>query len=475
MSLFPHVVGSSVLPVRTLTRPATAGPVLAPDDAGYDAERRGYNLSVDQRPALIVGAAGVADVVASVRCATAHGLAVAVQATGHGPTVPANDDTLMITTSRMTGIEVDPVSRTARVEAGVRSGALVAAAAEHGLAPLNGSAPDVGVVSYHLGGGVALMSRQFGYAVDHVRALEIVTAEGDLRRVTAEADSTSDTALFWALRGGGKGRFGVVVALEIALHPVSRLYGGGMHFAAERTTEVLHAYAEWTRTVPEEMGSSILLIRMPDLPFLPDELRGRYVSHVRFVFTGDATDGERWVAPFRALGPLTDTVREMPYADVGTIHAEPTAPVAFHARNSMLRSLDTGAVDMLLALAGPDAHAPYLVELRHLGGAAARPGAVPSALGQRDAGFCLYSGGTVADDGVGALRTALARLHEAMAPWSTGGACLNFLAGPDVTEEQVRSAYSETDLDRLAEVKRHVDPDDTFRAVVAPMPAEGSR
>ncbi|WP_328305675.1 FAD-binding oxidoreductase [Actinomycetospora sp. NBC_00405] len=133
--------------MRTLTRPATAGPVLAPDDAGYDAERRGYNLSVDQRPALIVGAAGVADVVASVRWATAHGLAVTVQATGHGPTVPADDDTLLITTSRMTGIEVDPVARTARVEAGVRSGALVAAAAEHGLAPLNGSAPDVGVVS----------------------------------------------------------------------------------------------------------------------------------------------------------------------------------------------------------------------------------------------------------------------------------------------------------------------------------------
>jgi hypothetical protein len=140
-----------------------------------------------------------------------------------------------------------------------------------------------------------------------------------------------------------------------------------------------------------------------------------------------------------------------------------------------LRSLDTGAVDTLLALAGPDAHAPYLVELRHLGGAAARPGAVPSALGRRDAGFCLYSGGAAADDGVDALRAALAHLHEAMAPWGTGGACLNFLAGPDVTEEQVRSAYSETDLDRLAEVKRRVDPGDTFRAVVALMSAEGRR
>ncbi|MEJ2865488.1 FAD-binding oxidoreductase [Actinomycetospora flava] len=452
--------------MSTPTVPTTVGAVLVPGDDAYDAERRGYNLSVDHRPAVIVAAECAEDVAAAVRFAVDHDLPVAVQATGHGPTAPA-DGALLLTTSRLAGIEIDPVARTARFEAGVRSGALVAAAAEHGLAPLNGSAPDVGAVGYHLGGGVGLMSRQFGYAVDHVRALEVVTADGRRRRVTAGSADPDDADLFWALRGAGKGRLGVVVAVEIDLHPVARLYGGGMHFAAGEAREVLRTWAERTAITPEAMGSSVLLIRMPDLPFLPDELRGRSVVHVRFVFTGDAAEGERLVAPFRALGPLTDTVGEMPYRDVGTIHAEPTTPVAFHARNTMLRALDQDAVDTLLEHAGPDAGAPYLVELRHLGGAAARPGAVPSALARRDGTFVLYAGGVATGtDEVAALTSSLDALLRAMDPWATGGACLNFLAGPDVTGEQVRSAYSPADRDRLREIEQRVDPGNTFRVVV---------
>jgi FAD/FMN-containing dehydrogenase len=302
---------------------------LSASDPGYDTERTGYNRSVDHKPEVVVPAASVDDVVAAVRYATAHGLGVAVQATGHGPARGA--DGVLVNTSRMDGITIDPVARTARVEAGVRGGALVRAAAEHGLAPLNGSSPEVGVVSYHLGGGIGMLGRSLGWAVDHVRALEVVTADGVLRRASA----TEETDLFWALRGGGKGTLGVVTALEIDLHPVARLYGGGMHFAAADAERVLTTWAEWTRTAPEEMGSSVLLIRMPDLPFLPDVLRGRHVVHVRFAFTGSAEEGERLVRPFRDLGPVTDTVAEMPYAAVGSIHAEPTTPVPFHARNTM--------------------------------------------------------------------------------------------------------------------------------------------
>jgi FAD/FMN-containing dehydrogenase len=453
--------------MTTLSTPATTGPTFTPGQAGYDAERRGYNLAVDQHPAVVVGAADVDDVTAAVRFAVEHDLPVAVQTTGHGPTVAA-DGAVLVTTARMDGITVDPAARVARVEAGVRSGALVAAAAAHGLAPLNGSAPDVGVVSYHLGGGVGLMGRRYGYAVDHVRALEVVTADGRCRRVTADAADPDDADLFWALRGAGKGRFGVVVAVEIDLHPVRTIYGGGMHFDAATTREALHTWAEWTTRVPEAMGSSVLLVRMPDLPFLPAELRGRSVCHVRFVVTGDPAEGERWVAPFRALGPLTDTVTEMPYRDVGTIHAEPTTPVAFHARNTMLRGLDHAAVDTLLEVAGPGTGAPYLVELRHLGGAMSRPGAVPSALARRDGVFCLYAGAAVGeDDDLDAVRSALDGLHRAMAVWSTGGACLNFLAGPDVTSAQVRSAYLPSDVARLRRIERRLDPGATFRSVVA--------
>lgn len=445
--------------MSTPTIQPTHGPVFYPDDHGYDAERRGYNLSVEHHPAVIVGAADAADVVTAVRYAGQVGLPVAAQATGHGPTAPA-DGAVLVSTTRMTGIAIDPLARTARFEAGVLSGDLVAAAAEHGLAPLNGSAPGVGALSYHLGGGVGMLGRQLGYAADHVRALEVVTADGRLRRATAEQDAD----LFWALRGGGKGRFGVVVAMEIDLHPVSRLYGGGMHFSAETTAQALYTYAAWTATAPEDMGSSMLLIQMPDVPGVPEQICGRYVSHLRFAYTGPTKEGQRLVSEFRDLGPLTDTVGEMPYRDVGTIHAHPSTPVAFYARNSVLRTLDADAVDMLLRHAGPDAGAPYLIELRHLGGALSRPPTVPNALNRRDGEFCLYTGAAATGDEVGPLRSSLARLHQAMAPWGTGGACLNFLAGPDVTNDQIRSAYLPSDLTRLDEIKRQVDPTNIFRA-----------
>ncbi|TYL55519.1 FAD-binding oxidoreductase [Nocardioides sp. BGMRC 2183] len=427
-------------------------------DPDYDDQRLGYNLAVEHKPEIIVPAEHAAHVVDAVRHATDRGLGVAVLATGHGPSRPA-DGQLLINTSRMDGITIDPVGRWARVEAGVRGGALTQAAAVHGLAPLAGSSPEVGVVSFHLGGGLGVLGRSLGWAVDHVRAIEVVTADGVLRRSTA----TSEPDLFWALRGGGRGTLGVVVAIEIDLHPITRLYGGGMHFPADLADRVLSTWAEWTATVPEEMASSVLLIRMPDLPALPEELRGRYVAHLRFAFTGSVADGQRLVAPFRALGPITDTVTEMPYPQLGTIHAEPTAPVAFHARNRVLHTFDVAAARALLQHAGPAAEAPYLVELRHTGGALGRAGAVPSALGRRDGEFVLYAGGAASTSEAPRLRAAYKRLFEEMAPWGTGGVCVNFLSGPDVSAAELASGYRPEDVLRLEAIKRAVDPDNVFR------------
>jgi FAD/FMN-containing dehydrogenase len=209
------------------------GQVLLPDEEGYDSERAGWNLAVEHHPKVIVVAVSAEDVAAAVRFAASEGLPVAVQATGHGPSVSA-DGAVLISTRRMTELEINPASATARIGAGVKWETVIEEAAPHGLAPLVGSTPDVGAVGYLTGGGLPVLGRRYGFAADHVRVLELVTADGRLRLATANRHPE----LFWAVRGG-KGNFGVVTAVETDLMPVPRLYGGGLLFPGAATREVL--------------------------------------------------------------------------------------------------------------------------------------------------------------------------------------------------------------------------------------------
>ncbi|GIH61673.1 FAD-binding oxidoreductase [Microbispora siamensis] len=432
------------------------GPVLLPGLDDYDTERRGFNTLLDHRPRVIVGATGTQDVVAAVRFATARGLPVGVQATGHGPAVSA-DDAVLISTRRMTGLRVDPRRRTARIEAGVCWEQVIHEAAAFGLAPLNGSSPLVGAVSYTLGGGLGVMARTFGYAADHVRGIDVVTADG----VPRQLDTEHEPDLFWALRGG-KGNFGVVTSIELGLVPVTRLYGGTLSFAGESAPEVLRWWLMWTADVPEEMNSSIALVRLPDDPGIREELRGRFLTQIRIAFTGPADQGESLVAPLRGLAPrVLDTVAEMPYTDVASIHADPTRPYSYHERTTMLRGVDQHAIDALLAVAGPGTDCRLgLVELRHLGGALRRAPAEGNAVGNREADFCLL---TVAPGGPRmGRREADDLLLEQMSPWSTGGRYLNFLDA-SATPDQVRAAYSPDAYARLAELKAEYDPGNVFR------------
>ncbi|EPD90925.1 FAD-binding oxidoreductase [Streptomyces albus] len=209
-------------------REAVRGSVLVPGDPEYDQECAGFQAGDRHRPDVLVVADGPDDVRAAVDAARRYRLPVAVQATGHGLGEAARGGVL-VSTRRMAGIRIDAEARTAWVEAGVRAGDLVAEAARHGLAPVNGSAPGVGVVSYTLGGGVGLLGRRFGYAADRVRRIDLVTGDGRPRRVTAD----SDPELFWGLRGGGGG-LGVVTGMEIGLVPVAGIYGGQLVFDGAR-------------------------------------------------------------------------------------------------------------------------------------------------------------------------------------------------------------------------------------------------
>ncbi|MFI1737960.1 FAD-binding oxidoreductase [Streptomyces sioyaensis] len=443
------------------------GPVLVPGDEGYDAERSGFQLAGRHRPAVIVGAESADDVVAAVRFARDHGLPVAVQATGHGLSA-ATDGGLLISTRRMAGVTVDAAAGTARVEAGVVWGQVVAAAAPHGLAPLNGSSPDVGVISYTLGGGVGVLARTYGFAADLVRAVDLVTAGARRLHVTAD----TDPELFRALLGGGHG-LGVVTAMEFGLVPVARVYGGQLVFGGERIDEALAAYLRWTETAPDELTSSLALLVYPDLPQLPEALRGRYLAHVRIAYTGGAAEGERLVAPLRAVGPVRDVLREMPYAESHTIHRDPSDPHAYDGDNALLGGLDAAALRRVAALTGPAAPTMCVVQLNHLGGAMARRGGAAGTVGHRDARFALRLLSPLAGagaDGPGADLATVRALHaEALAavePWRLGRS-VNFLFGghgdrPDAAEV-ARSVHDAGEHRRLAALKAAHDPENIFR------------
>jgi hypothetical protein len=407
---------------------------------------------------MIVVAAAPEDVAAAVRYAVSEGLPVAVQATGHGPSVPA-DGAVLINTRRMTGLEVDPAA-TARIGAGVKGGTLLKETAPHGLAPLVGSTPEVGFVGYLTSGGLPMLGRRHGFAADHVRALELVTADGRLRRATAEEHPD----LFWAVRGG-KGNFGVVTSVEIDLMPVTRLYGGGLFFPGSATREVLGAWLQWTASQPEEMASSSLALRrFPNLPGVPDPVRGKFLIHVRIAYTGPAAEGERLLRPLRAMGPVMDSVSDIPYTSIGGVHNDPAGPAPVRDRGILLRELDGGAVERIAALAGLEAELPPgQVEIRHLGGALSRAPEAPNAISHRDATFGLNLGMLVLpgrEEQVDGIQQAQI---DDLRPWDTGATLPNFLGSGATDPRRVRTAYSDADYEMLRAIKATHDPRNLFR------------
>ena len=394
------------------------GPVLRPGENDFDAECSGFQTAYRHRPDVVVAATGPDDVRNAVAYAVARGLPVAVRSTGHGLGVPL-DGGVLISTRRMSGVTVDPVARTARVEAGARWQQVVDAAARHGLAPLSGSSPDVGVVGYTLGGGLGLLARKFGWAVDRVRGVEAVTGDG--RFVTAGLDAGE----LWADLRRGRA---VVTAMEIGLVPVTRLYGGGLHVDTEHVPALLGAYREWTSDLPDALTSSVGLIPYPDLDVLPEPLRGRYLAHVRIAFDGPADEGERLVAPLRAAVPvLRDTLGELAFTESASIHNDPRQPHPYTGTNALLHELDPAALRAVLELAGPRSPLPCVVQLNHLGGALIGPTAAPDAASHRAARYLLRVISVL--DGTGRQLPAHHRLMDALAPWTLGRSP-NFVFGP---------------------------------------------
>ena len=431
--------------------------LVLPHEPGL--ERSSPRLEPCRRPA----AAAVAlpespeDVAAVVRWARSRGLRVAPQGTGHNAAAMGSlAHTVLVKTERMRSVTIDPVARSARVEAGLLWAEVSEAAAEHGLAALAGSSPDVGVVGYSLGGGISWFARKHGLAANSVTAIELVNADGELVR----ADAENESELYWALRGGG-GSFGVVTALEFVLYPIPEVHAGVLFFPFERGAEVLRAWRRWIEDVPDEVTSVGRLLQFPPIPDIPEPLRGgSFVVEATSLLGEHATD--ELLRPLRALGPAMDTFATIPVEQLKHLHMDPEHPVPGAGDGMLLGDFTDEAIEAVVAAAGAGSGSPLLsVEVRHLGGALGRMQPGHGALATIEAEFAMFAVGISITPEMGAaVRAHIEVVLAALAPWDAGRDYLNF------TERRERGErlFGASTYRRLQTVKAQVDPQDLFRS-----------
>ena len=438
--------------------PTIRGLFYVPQASGWEGARRAWNPAADQRPSAVARVASIEDIVSAVRLARRHGQRVSVQATGHGATGTVGPDTILIDTSALRGVEIDPHRRIARVQPGALWGDVVAPAGEFALAGLAGSSASVGVVGYSLGGGLGWLGRRYGLAANSITAVELVNAAGGLVRV----DADSDPELFWALRGGG-GNFGAVTALEFELYPVSEVFAGALMWPVERARDVLRAYRDWTQHTPEELTATAMLLQLPPTPEVPEPLRGRAVAYVGAAYIGSQSDGAELVRPLRELAPpLVDSFQMMPAAGLGTVHGDPENPVPTQGDTRILAELTDEVIDGVIDAAAIGAGSPLLlVEFRQLGGALARSAPDHGALGRLEGELVAYTLGLPFDGELAArIDDAEARVMSALAPVANGYRYLNFADRP----VDARAGFSPYAYQRLTRLRANYDPTGLFRA-----------
>lgn len=437
------------------------GSILQPFEAGFDDAVRVWNGMVQHRPALVVQPVVTADVREAVAFAQTHRLLLSVKGGGHhnaGTAVAEGGVTLDM--SRMRSVEVDPERRLAHVAAGCRLGDVDAATQAHRLATVMGSDADTGVGGLTLGGGFGYLSRRFGWTVDNLEEVEIVTAAGEVRR--AAADENED--LFWALRGGG-GNFGVVTRFTFRLHPVGpSVVGGVMMWPASVAASVLETYRRVTEAAPRELSVALTMRLAPFAEAVPERLRGRPVVGILACHSGDETQAALDLAPFREIEAAVDTIKRKPYVEQQFVLGFPQ-PAGLHQywKSEFLGRLTDQFFDAYRSQAEGIGSPLSQLILFQLGGAVGDRDATATAMGNREARYIFFAAGTwrpddpAPDAHLGWVRSA----WEALAPFSTGGNYVNAHNG-DEAEVGTRAAYRHS-YDRLRRVKASYDPDNFFR------------
>jgi FAD/FMN-containing dehydrogenase len=434
-----------------------AGDLILAGDARYDAARKVQDATLDRRPLAIVRAANAEDIAAAVRFARDHELALAVRSGGHSlARLSMADGALVVDLSEMKRISIEPNARIARVQCGATSADLAGPAHDFGLALSTGDTSSVGMGGLITGGGIGFMARKYGLTIDSLLSARVVTADGDI--VTASPDDHPD--LFWAIRGGG-GNFGIVMEVEVRLAPVSHVLAGDLLLPASR--EVIRGYLEYTASAPDDLTTLANLMYAPPAPFVPREHVGKLVLSILPCWTGSPEDGERALAPLRALAtPIADTVSMIPYPRIYQSTAHQAIPHGWALRTMFADELSDASLDAALD-AMEHATSPYsIVQLRGLGGAMARVGGDETAFAHRDARYLFAAIGIWLDPAEDAApHRAWTEALWQQVRHERRGVYVNFLEQEGAA--RIREAYPEATYALLRKIKRTYDPRNLFK------------
>ncbi|MFI0406716.1 FAD-binding oxidoreductase [Actinomadura sp. 3N508] len=438
------------------------GRLTAPDDAGYEDQRRIWNEAVRARPALIARCADVDDVALAIGHAARHGLPLTVRAGGHnfaGRSLA--DGGLVIDVRDLDGVSVDPERRVARIGTGLRWGRADPVLQEHGLVTTGGSVSKVGVAGFTLGTGLGWLGRRHGLAGDNLLGATVVTADGAVRDVGPDGDPD----LYWALRGAGTG-LGVVTELRMRLFPLVRPVTGTLIHRLADAPSVLRQMVEATASAPPDFNWAAVLTTAPPIPGLPSGVQGRPVLLVP-VFSSSEDDAH--VKAARSIGrPVLDTIAPTDFCTFQTSTDE-AAPdgMCWDVRSEWLTDLDAAAIDHAVA-AMEDVASPLSEFLfRPLGGAISAPDAPDTPFSFRHAAFMTeiianWAHGEGAPERAAAGRSWAEKGLAGLAHLSAGGPDVNHL-GLDEKSPRVNAAYSRDTLARLAKIKQTYDPQELFQ------------
>jgi FAD/FMN-containing dehydrogenase len=439
-------------------RAAVRGAVVTPDDPGFDEARTVYNAMIDKRPAAIVQAVDVADVIAGVTFANEHDLAICVRGGGHNAAgLGTCDGGIVIELGRMNAVRVNPKTRRVVVEGGATWGDVDHATQPFGLAVPAGIISTTGVGGLTLGGGFGYLSRGYGLTIDNLVSADLVLADGSF--VTASESENSD--LFWAIRGGG-GNFGVVTAFEFMAQKAGTVTAGVLFYELDKAAELMRIYRDFIDDAPRELGIFFGYLMTPPAPFLPEELHLKNMAKIVYCFRGPEAEAKKVIEPFLKVGPAAEVGGEMPFAMWNSMFDALFPPGRQdYWKADFLTELSDVAIEVNTRFGGKMPNPSSVMHLYSVNGAIQDVAPDATAYNRRDSKFSWVV--LVTDDDAGRMADHIAYARDywnAQHPFTAGGAYLNMVM--DEGSDRVKDSYRDN-FPRLQAIKAQVDPGNRFR------------